>query len=58
MPDVHALYVLRSDPSVVLAGTLNGGLFRSTDAGTSWKFDSQEDAQVWGLSGIMGEGAR
>jgi photosystem II stability/assembly factor-like uncharacterized protein len=58
MPAVHALYVLRSDPSVVLAGTLNGGLFRSADAGHSWTFDSQEDAQVWGLSGVMREAGR
>lgn len=56
--DVHALYVLRADPSVLFAGTLNGGLFRSTDAGASWHFDSQEDAQVWGLSGIMTGGGR
>jgi len=49
-PDVHALVVLSSNPSTVFAGTLNGGLFKSTDAGQSWEFNSQEDAQVWGLS--------
>lgn len=49
-PDVHALVVLPSDPSIILAGTLNGGLYRSTDAGTTWQFNSQEEAQVWGLS--------
>jgi photosystem II stability/assembly factor-like uncharacterized protein len=48
--DVHALVVLRSDPSVVFAGTLNGGLFVSTDGGESWKINSQDQAQVWGLS--------
>jgi photosystem II stability/assembly factor-like uncharacterized protein len=48
--DVHALAVLPSDTSVVLAGTLNGGLYRSTDGGENWIFNSQEDAQVYGLS--------
>ena len=48
--DVHSLVVLASRPSVVFAGTLNGGLFISTDAGATWQFNSQEDAQVWGLS--------
>ncbi len=48
--DVHALVLLRSDPSVVFAGTLNGGLFVSTDGGESWKINSQDQAQVWGLS--------
>jgi photosystem II stability/assembly factor-like uncharacterized protein len=46
---VHALAVLPSKPSVVLAGTLNGGLFKSTDSGGHWMFNSQEEAQVWGL---------
>jgi photosystem II stability/assembly factor-like uncharacterized protein len=48
--DCHAVQVLPSDPRTVLAGTLNGGLFMSTDAGETWVFNSQEDAQVWGLS--------
>jgi photosystem II stability/assembly factor-like uncharacterized protein len=48
-PVVHALAVLPSKPSVVLAGTLNGGLFKSTDSGGHWMFNSQEEAQVWGL---------
>ena len=48
--DIHALAVIPSDPSTLLAGTLNGGLFLSTDAGASWQFNSQEDAQIWGLS--------
>ena len=48
-PVVHAITVLPSDPSVVLAGTLNGGLFKSTDSGEHWIFNSQEEAQVWGL---------
>jgi photosystem II stability/assembly factor-like uncharacterized protein len=47
---VHSLAVLPSNPSVVLAGTLNGGLFKSTDDGAHWIFNSQEEAQVWGLS--------
>jgi hypothetical protein len=46
---VHAIAVLPSTPSVVLAGTLNGGLFKSTDSGEHWIFNSQEEAQVWGL---------
>jgi photosystem II stability/assembly factor-like uncharacterized protein len=46
---VHAIAVLPSSPSVVLAGTLNGGLFKSTDSGEHWMFNSQEEAQVWGL---------
>lgn len=47
---VHSLAVLPSNPSIVFAGTLNGGLFRSTDGGDQWIFNSQEEAQVWGLS--------
>ena len=46
---VHAIVVLPSNPSAVLAGTLNGGLFKSTDGGGRWMFNSQEEAQVWGL---------
>lgn len=46
---VHAIAVLPSNPSVVFAGTLNGGLFKSTDSGGHWMFNSQEEAQVWGL---------
>jgi photosystem II stability/assembly factor-like uncharacterized protein len=46
---VHAIVVLSSNPSMVLAGTLNGGLFKSTDRGGRWNFNSQEEAQVWGL---------
>lgn len=48
--DVHSLVVLPSRPTTVFAGTLNGGLFVSTDGGANWQFNSQEDAQVWGLS--------
>jgi photosystem II stability/assembly factor-like uncharacterized protein len=48
--DVHSLGVLPSNPSLVFAGTLNGGLFRSTDGGLTWQFNSQEEAQVWGIS--------
>lgn len=48
--DVHSLVILPSKPSSVFAGTLNGGLFGSTDGGATWQFNSQEDAQVWGLS--------
>jgi photosystem II stability/assembly factor-like uncharacterized protein len=47
--DCHAVQVLPSNPRTVLAGTLNGGLFISTDAGETWNFNSQEDAQIWGL---------
>lgn len=53
--DVHAVIVLPSDPSVVFAGTLNGGLYVSNDGAETWNFNSQEDAQVWGLS--VSEGA-
>lgn len=49
-PVVHSLAILPSNPSVVFAGTLNGGLFKSTDGGEHWSFNSQEEAQVWGLS--------
>ena len=48
--DCHAVLVLPSDPRTVFAGTLNGGLFKSTDGGETWRFNSQEDAQVWGIS--------
>jgi photosystem II stability/assembly factor-like uncharacterized protein len=46
---VHSLVILPSNPSVLFAGTLNGGLFKSTDGGDHWSFNSQEEAQVWGL---------
>jgi photosystem II stability/assembly factor-like uncharacterized protein len=46
---IHSLVVFPSNPSVVFAGTLNGGLFRSADGGEHWSFNSQEEAQVWGL---------
>jgi len=48
--EVHAITILPSRPEIVFAGTLNGGLFRSTNRGESWEFNSQEGAQVWGLS--------
>ncbi len=48
--DVHSLAVLPSRPTTVFAGTLNGGLFESRDAGEQWTFNSQEDAQVWGMT--------
>jgi photosystem II stability/assembly factor-like uncharacterized protein len=47
--DVHTLTVHPQHPGVVFAGTLNGGLYQSTDHGDSWRFNSQPDAQVWGL---------
>lgn len=46
---VHSLVILPSSSSVLFAGTLNGGLFKSTDGGEHWSFNSQEEAQVWGL---------
>jgi photosystem II stability/assembly factor-like uncharacterized protein len=46
---VHSIVVLPSNSSVLFAGTLNGGLFKSTDGGEHWSFNSQEEAQVWGL---------
>lgn len=46
---IHSLVVLPSNPPVLFAGTLNGGLFKSTDGGEHWRFNSQEEAQVWGL---------
>ncbi|MGB6034074.1 MAG: hypothetical protein WBG01_10405 [Bacteroidota bacterium] len=48
--DVHSIVVLPSKPSTLFAGTLNGGLFVSRDGGGSWEFNSQDQAQVWGLS--------
>ena len=48
-PDVHAVVIVPSRTDTVFAGTLNGGLFRSTNGGESWEFNSQEEAQVWGL---------
>jgi photosystem II stability/assembly factor-like uncharacterized protein len=46
---IHSIIVSPSNPSVLFAGTLNGGLFKSTDGGEHWSFNSQEEAQVWGL---------
>ena len=54
--DVHSMAVLHASPSIVFAGTLNGGLFQSVDRGETWTFNSQPEAQVWGLS--IGEGRR
>ena len=48
--DVHALVMMPSEPARVFAGTLGGGLFASTDGGRTWNFNSQEEAQVYGLS--------
>lgn len=36
-PAVTAIWLNQSNPNVLVAGTLNTGLFRSTDAGTTWK---------------------
>jgi hypothetical protein len=47
---VHALAVLPSNPKIIFAGTINGGLYRSVDGGEAWEFNSQEEGQVWGLS--------
>ena len=47
--DVHSVVIVPSRPDTMFAGTLNGGLFRSTNGGANWEFNSQEDAQVWGL---------
>jgi hypothetical protein len=49
-PVIHALAMVPGTPEVFFAGSLNGGLFQSTDGGAHWSFNSQEDAQVWGLS--------
>jgi photosystem II stability/assembly factor-like uncharacterized protein len=49
-PVIHTLVMLAGTPQVILAGSLNGGLFQSTDGGVHWTFNSQEEAQVWGLS--------
>jgi photosystem II stability/assembly factor-like uncharacterized protein len=46
---IHSVVTLPSNPSVVFAGSLNGGLFKSTDGGEHWNFNSQEEAQVWGV---------
>ena len=54
--DVHSMVVLDGSPSIVFAGTLNGGLFQSTDQGETWTFNSQPEAQVWGLSIAKGGG--
>jgi len=47
--DVHTLTLHPLHPGIIFAGTLNGGLYESTDHGDSWRFNSQPDAQVWGL---------
>jgi len=36
-PVVNALWLDQNNPSIVLAGTTFAGIFRSTDAGSSWK---------------------
>ncbi|MBP1658687.1 MAG: hypothetical protein H6Q31_3288 [Bacteroidetes bacterium] len=55
--DIHSIVVPPSRPSTVFAGTLNGGLFESRDRGETWLFNSQPDAQVWGLTVGTGAGA-
>jgi len=54
--DVHSLALVHGSPALLFAGTLNGGLFQSSDTASTWTFNSQPDAQVWGLS--VGEGRR
>lgn len=54
--NVHSLAIVHGSPVMLLAGTLNDGLFQSTDSGSTWTFNSQSDAQIWGLS--LGEGRR
>ncbi len=53
---VHSLVVLPGERPAVFAGTLNDGLFQSTNGGGTWTFNSQPEAQVWGLS--TGKGIR
>ncbi|HSQ76852.1 MAG TPA: hypothetical protein VLT13_14925, partial [Bacteroidota bacterium] len=48
--DCHSIVVLPSRPSTVFAVTLNRVIFESRDAGETWLFNSQPDAQVWGLT--------
>jgi photosystem II stability/assembly factor-like uncharacterized protein len=54
--DVHSVAVVHGTPTKLFAGTLNDGLFESIDGGVHWTFNSQHDAQVWGLS--VGAGRR
>jgi photosystem II stability/assembly factor-like uncharacterized protein len=49
-PVIHTLVMHPGSQEVIFAGSLNGGLFQSTDGGTHWRCNSQEEAQVWGLS--------
>jgi photosystem II stability/assembly factor-like uncharacterized protein len=50
MPVIHSLVMLSGSQETIFAGSLNGGLFQSTDGGAHWTFNSQEEAQVWGLT--------
>ncbi len=50
MPVIHSLVMSAGNPATIFAGSLNGGLFQSTDGGAHWSFNSQEEAQVWGLA--------
>ncbi len=50
LPVIHTLAMVAGNPETIFAGSLNGGLFQSTDGGVHWTFNSQEEAQVWGLT--------
>jgi photosystem II stability/assembly factor-like uncharacterized protein len=54
--DVHALVLTGGSHPVLFAATMNDGLYQSEDSGDSWTFNSQPQAQVWGLT--VGAGKR
>jgi hypothetical protein len=52
---VHAI-VSFPDTSVLLAGTVNGGVYSSRDGGKTWRHSGLEGAQVWDLEIMISEG--
>jgi photosystem II stability/assembly factor-like uncharacterized protein len=48
--DVHALVLTGGPRPLLFAATMGDGLFQSEDSGDTWTFNSQQQAQVWGLT--------
>jgi photosystem II stability/assembly factor-like uncharacterized protein len=52
--DVHALVLTGGPRPLLFAATMGDGLYQSEDLGDTWTFNSQHQAQVWGLTVGMG----
>jgi photosystem II stability/assembly factor-like uncharacterized protein len=57
-PSVHALAIAGGAQPILFAASMNDGLFTSKNLGDTWEFNSQPEAEVWGLSIGPGKGGR